>query len=95
MQVHHEPADLAMVRAIADRLGCILEADVLILCQTTHEAMIRHRNAGTGPPCTLCGNVLLFPIEPFAAWLIANVNKPHPKSRFKREKSTDSKGQST
>lgn len=72
MEATLQPAaenQLDRLRALADKLDCLTESDIMLLgklCQSTVEAW---RKRGTGPAYILLGNRYLYPRKAVAKYL--------------------------
>lgn len=76
--------ELVDLRALADAIGCLLEADVLRLLGISKHELLSARGVGRAPPGAMICGTLLFPKKQFAAWVVANCGNPPPKARRKK-----------
>lgn len=61
--------DTARLRALADSLDCLTEADFMLLCQATAGTVDAWRKRGKGPNYILIGNRYLYPRKAVAKYL--------------------------
>lgn len=65
----------ARLTALVDRLDCLTEQDLQLLCDVKDGTEESWRKRGNGPPYVRAGNRYLYPRDGVAQWLAARVRE--------------------
>jgi hypothetical protein len=73
--MHHPTPSTDRIRELADSLGFLTEADLLLLTDWSASTAESYRKRGDGPAWVRCGSNYLYPRAGVAAWLSARVRE--------------------
>ena len=75
-------SQLDRLRALADKLDCLTETDVMLLGKLSQSTVEAWRKRGTGPAYILLGNRYLYPRKAVAQYLeSATRTRSHPSAK--------------